>query len=75
MLTVLQSLSERKIVVNRLQVKSSLDQLSKVDTSPAVCISVYRWKQKSKNVKSYWQKEWEGMTEKGLLQRTQELMG
>lgn len=75
MLTIPQGLSERRIVVNRLQVKSSLDQLSKVDTSPAVCMSVYRWKQESKNAKSYWQKEWEGMTEEGLLQRIQELMG
>lgn len=42
MLTVLQGLDERKIVVNGLLIKGDLDQFIKVSTSTAVSVSVYR---------------------------------
>lgn len=76
MLTVLWSLNERKPAVNGLLVKGNLDQLIKVGPSRAVQVSVQGQKlNPESNVNSYWEKQGDDMTKKGLLQRIQKLMG
>lgn len=76
MLTALWSLNERKPAVNGLLVKGNLDQPVKVGPNTADHVSMQGQKlNPESNVKSYWEKQGDDMTEKGLLQRIQKLMG